>query len=62
MVEQDDAESVFERGRDQAPHVLVAAKAVSENDRRLAMAADADVVTHQRIGHQGSRISFITGS
>ena len=34
VVEEDDAILVLERGRDQAPHVLVAAEPVGEQHRR----------------------------
>ena len=39
VVEQDSAEILFERGRHESPHVLVATEAMGEHHRPLASAA-----------------------
>ena len=47
VVEQDDPVVVLERGRDEAPHVLVAAEAVREEHGLGAAAEDLHVVAVQ---------------
>ena len=51
VVEQDDPVVVLERGRDEAPHVLVAAEAVGEQHRLRAARRNADVVAGDN-GHE----------
>ena len=53
VIEQDDAIRVLEGRSHVAPHVLVAAKAVREEHRLVAMAGDANVVADSS-GHGGS--------
>jgi hypothetical protein len=44
MIEQHDPEFVLEGGRDEAPHVLIAAEAMREDHGALAVAANLHVI------------------
>lgn len=49
VIEEDDSIVFFKSGRDEAPHVLVTTKAMSEHHRLLALTKDLHIVSDKNI-------------